>query len=96
MQQFLFVVEVPPMQGISTARHYPPEWTHFENEANTILKPVKACTRLQSNAWLLPVENLLPVLIRISAAADRHHLSYSSVLIPDGAIIIAKDVKPSP
>ena len=81
MQQFLFVVEVPPMQGISTASHYPPEWSRFEHEANTILTPVKACTRLQPNAWLLPVENLLPVLIRISAAAEKYHLSYSALLI---------------
>ena len=93
MPQILFVVEVPPMKGISTSSHYPPEWTEFENSVNTILKPVKTCVRLQLNAWLLPAENILPVLTSMTAAANEHGLSYSSLLIPDGAITLAPNVK---
>ena len=81
MQQFLFIVEVPPGPAMSSQAVHASEWTRFENDASTILGPVKACTRLQLNAWMLPAENLLPVLIRISAAADKHHLSYSAILI---------------
>ena len=94
MQQFLFVVEVPPMRGMNTAPHYPPEWSQFEDEANTILTPVKACTRLQINAWLLPAENLLPVLMRISAAAEKHSLSYSTLLLSGEVTHLTKLKKP--
>jgi len=81
MPQFLFVVEVPPMKGISTAPHYPTAWTEFEDEANTILKPVKACTRLQLNVWLIPAENTLPFLVSMSAACTARGLSYSALLL---------------
>ena len=81
MPQFLFIVEVPPMQGMSTEPHYPREWSLFESEASTILTPVKACKRLQLNAWLLPAENILPVLLSMSAACTAHHLAYSALLV---------------
>jgi hypothetical protein len=96
MSQFLFLVEMPPTAALSTVRGYPEEWTMFEGEANTTLEPVRSCTRLQRNAWLLPAENTLPVLKALSDSADRCNLSYSCVLIPAGAEIIALDVKPSP
>lgn len=81
MPQFLFVVEVPPSKAMSSPPGYPHEWTQFENEANTILKPVKACTRHQKNVWLLPAENALPVLLALSSTAEKHSLAYSALLI---------------
>lgn len=94
MPQFFFVVEVPPGPAMSTSVGYSREWTQFENAANTMLKTVKACKRLQLNAWLLPAENTLPVLVALSALAHGHTLSYSAVLIPDGAVMLALDEKP--
>ena len=96
MQQFLFVVEIPPLPEGAFGIDVSPEWTKFLRESSSTLKTVKAPTQLQSNAWLLPVENSLPALMALCALATKHRLSYSSVLIPDGANIIAKDVKPSP
>ena len=81
MPQFLFVVEVPPGPAMSTSAGYSRDWSQFENETNTILKTVKTYTRLQLNAWLLPAENLLPVLVSMSVAAEKHHLSYSALLV---------------
>lgn len=81
MPQFLFVVEVPPGPAMSTVAGYSREWTQFENEANTILKNVKACTRLQTNVWLLPAENTLPFLVSMSAACNANGLAYSSLLL---------------
>ena len=81
MPQFLFIVEVPPMQGMSTEPHYPAEWTRFESEANTILKPVKGLVRLQLNAWLLPAENILPILLSMSAACTARRLAYSALQV---------------
>lgn len=94
MTQFLFVVEVPPGPAMSSSAGYSKEWTQFENEANTILKPVKACTRLQKNAWLLPAENLWPVLMSMSAAAENHHLSFSVLLVEGAVDMSAKQSKP--
>lgn len=94
MPQFLFVVEVAASTAMSSSAGYSSEWHSFESEANTMLKTVKACKRLQLNAWLLPAENTLPVLVALSALAHGHTLSYSSVLIPDGAVMLALDEKP--
>ena len=90
MPQFLFVVEVPPSPAMSSQPAHAREWTQFENETNTILKTVKACTRLQLNAWLLPAENLLPVLVSMSAAAEKNHLAYSALLIEGVTDLSAK------
>ncbi len=90
MSQFLFVVEVPPGPAMSTAAGYSREWTQFENETNTILKNVKTYTRLQLNAWLLPAENLLPVLVSMSAAATKNSLTYSALLIDGFTDLSAK------
>lgn len=94
MSQFLFVVEAPPNRAQMSPVGYPHEWQLFEREASTILKPLKACTRLQPNAWLLPAENTLPVLVALGEAAGRHSLSYSCVMVPNGAEILALNVKP--
>jgi hypothetical protein len=95
MSQILFVAEVPPNSSQSSPPGYPYEWQLFEREANTILKTVKPCTRLQQNVWLLPAENTLPALTALGEAAGRHSLAYSCVLIPVGAEILAFDVKPT-
>lgn len=92
MPQFLFVAEVPPSKALSSSPGYPHEWTLFANDANTILKPVKACKRLQLNARLLPVEGSWPALERLAANATTHGFSYSIVLV-DGAEILTLDVK---
>ena len=94
MPQILFSVEVPPSKAQSSSPGYPHEWTQFENAASTMLKPVKSATRLQEHSWLLPAENTLPVLLELGALAHRHGLSYSSILIPDGAVVLALNVKP--
>jgi len=94
MPQFLFVVEIPEGPAMSSQPSYSHEWTQFASKANTILTPLKTATQLQLNAWLLPAEKGLPVLMELSGIAHLHHLSYSSVLIPDGAVTLALDVKP--
>ena len=96
MQQFLFVVEIPPLPNNTFGTAVAPEWTAFSNAASSTLKTVKSPTQLQPNAWLLPAENSLQALSALCALATKYRLSYSAVLIPDGATIIAKDVKPSP
>jgi hypothetical protein len=96
MQQFLFVVEVPPLPSGTVGTGVAPEWSAFSSAASSTLKTVKSPTQLQPNAWLLPAENSLPALSALCALATKCRLSYSAVLIPDGATIIAKDVKPSP
>lgn len=94
MSQFLFVVEVPPSEAMSTAPGHSHEWRGFASGANTILKPLKGTTQLQLNAWLLNAENSLPAIVELSALATHHKLSYSSALIPDGAVVLALNVKP--
>lgn len=81
MSHFLFVVEVPPSEAISTAPSYSDAWQEFERESNTILAPVKSAIRLQLNSWLIPVENSLPILVELCAAANGHKLTYSALLI---------------
>ena len=94
MPQFLFVVEVPPLPRGSIGSTVSPEWSQFAHKASTTIKTAKAATQLQPNAWLLPSEKGLPVLMELSDMANFHHLSYSAVLIPDGAVVLALDVKP--
>jgi hypothetical protein len=94
MPQFLFVAEVPPTEGMSTAPGYSHKWLGFANDVAILLKPVKGTTQLSLNAWLLTAEKALPLLVELSALANHHKLSYSSVLIPDGAVALALDVKP--
>ncbi|MDP1592749.1 MAG: hypothetical protein Q8L80_00685 [Gallionella sp.] len=96
MPQFLFVVEIPPTEGMSTTPGYSHKWLGFASDADTLLKPVKGTTRLALNVWLLAAEKALPVLAELSALASHHKCSYSSVLIPDGAVTLALDVKPKP
>jgi len=80
MPQFLFTVEMPASKEMSSPG-YTSAWIHFENESNTTLKPVKTCTCYQKNAWLLPVENGLHVLLALSSMAEKHNLSYSDLLL---------------
>lgn len=90
MSQFLFVVEVPPGPQGASEPMYSQDWREFASAANTILKPVKGCMQLQPNAWLLPAENLLPVLVSMSAAAEKYHLAYSVLLIEGVTDLSAK------
>ena len=62
MQQVLFVVEIPPLSRNTVGTLVAPEWTMFLHEAGNTIKTMKAPIQLQSNAWLLPVENSLPAL----------------------------------
>ena len=103
MSQFLFVVEVPPCSAMSTSPGYPYEWTKFENEiesklsnSSNVQKIAKASQRLHKNVWLLPAENGLQFLNILVASATSHDLPYSAVLVPDGAVTLALDVKPKP
>ena len=91
-----FIHRAPPSAAISTAPSYSHDWTQFANESSTILKTVKAAIRLQQNAWLLPAENTLPVLMALGASAHHHNLSYSALLIQDGSVVLALDIKPNP
>lgn len=94
MPQFLFVVEVPPSRAVSSGPGHPHEWMQFANAATEILKPLKGTKQLQLNAWLLNAENSLPSIAELSALATHHKLAYSALLIPDGAVSLALDVKP--
>lgn len=89
MSQFLFVVEMPASKNLSSLG-YTTEWIQFENESNTILKPVKTYIRYQKNAWLLPVENGLPVLLALSSTAEKYNLAYSALLIEGVTDLSAK------
>lgn len=94
MTQFLFIVDVPPTPPGSTDATYSREYNAFANEAIAILKSVKTYTQIQTNAWLLPVETTWPYLSRMSVTAEKNNLSYSIVLIPDGAQILTPPYKP--
>ena len=89
MPQFLFVVEVPPTEGMATSPGHSYVWRQFANTATEIVKPLKGTKQLQLNAWLLNAENSLPSILELSALASHHKLSYSTVLIPDGAVVFA-------
>lgn len=94
MPQFLFVVEVPPSEAMSTSPGHSHVWQGFASGASTILKPLKDTKQLQLNAWLLNAENSLPAISALCALASHHKLSYSTLLVPDGAVTLALDVKP--
>ena len=96
MPQFLFVVEIPPTEGMSTTPNYSHKWLGFASDADALLKPVKGTIQLAPNVWLLTAEKALPLLSELSALANRHKVSYSALLVPDGAITLALDVKPKP
>jgi len=96
MQQFLIVVEIPPLPQGSVGAAVSPDWSQFSHKASTTIKTLKTATQLQPNAWLLPAEKGLPALMELSDMANLHRLSYSVVLIPDGAVTLALDVKPKP
>lgn len=81
MPQFLFVVEIPPNEAVSSALGYAHKWTQFENGANNILKPLKTYTHCQKNVWLIPVENAWPYLLGMSNLAEKSDLAYSVSLI---------------
>ena len=96
MPQFLFVVEVPPIPEGTYGANVAPLWSQFVSKSAATLKTVKGTKQLQSNAWLFPAESALPVLLELSALASAHNLSYSTLLVPDGAVLLALDVKPKP
>jgi len=81
MSQFLFITEIPPNQSAASAPGYTHKWIQFENGASSILKPLRAYTRHQRNAWLLPAENAWPYLLDMSNLAVKSDLSYSILLI---------------
>ena len=93
MPQFLFIVEIPPLQEGSHGVYVSPEFSRFANEVGARTKSVAACKQLQTNAWLLPAENTLPLLMEVAALAAKTFLSYSALLIPDGAVVLALDEK---
>ena len=94
MSQFLFVVEVPPIPQGTAGMTVSPAWQQFSSAADTTIKSLKSVVPLQPNAWLLTTDKTLPLLAELAALASKHSLSYSSLLLPVDAVIIAHDVKP--
>lgn len=81
MQQFLFVVEIPPIPEGVMGMTVSPAWSKFLHDVDTTIKPPKTCTQLQQNAWLIPAENGLPLLLALSSTAEKYTLAYSALLI---------------
>ena len=96
MPQFLFVVEVPPIPENAMGMTVSPDWRKFSNAASKIVGTAKGAKQLQSNVWLLPAENSLPVLTELCALAGSCTLRYSSLLLPVEATVIALNVEPKP
>jgi hypothetical protein len=94
MPQFLFVVEIPPTPEGCVGCKEAPAWSKFSDAANTKTKIARSAKKLQSNAWLLPAENNLPLLMELAALAAKGASSYSAVLIPDGEVTLTLEVKP--
>ena len=94
MQQFLFVVEVPATQGISSARHYTHEWTAFVSSANKTLKSVSGHVEIHMNAWLLPAKGAWPALESLVESAKAQGLSYSITLFSGETTVLTASVKP--
>jgi hypothetical protein len=90
MSQFLFVVEVPKVQGISTEAHYAPEWNAFAKSASDTLKSIRGSQQLQLNAWLIPVEHSWPALESLAHKAKGLDLSCSILLIDDVKVLTPK------
>lgn len=81
MSQFLFIIEIPPNESISTEPMYCVAWRKFESGLDNILKPLKSVVRLQKNAFLLPSENTWPYMLDIANLAVSLNLPYSVSLI---------------
>ena len=98
MPQILFVVEIPPVPENSRGVCVTPGFSKFASVAAPKIKSVKGTKQLQSNAWLFPADNTLPLLAELAALAATNScsLSYSAVLIPDGAVVLALDQKSQP
>lgn len=94
MNQFLFVVEIPPNETVSSAPGYQHKWIQFEDGANSIPKPRKAYTRRQRNVWLIPEQGAWPYLSAMSNLALKLDLSYSVSLI-SGDVTHLKDSLPN-
>lgn len=93
MAQFLFVVEVPANKAQSPPAGYPYEWTKFADEASNIPMLAKTCVRHQQNAWLIPVENGMPLLLALSNLAVKHELAYSVLLLTTDGIQMTATAK---
>lgn len=96
MPQFLFVVEIPPVPENSHGIYMSPGFSRFASEAAPKIKSVKGSAQLQPNAWLFSADKTLPLVAELAALASKSSLSYSSLLIPDGVVMLALDVKPTP
>ena len=94
MAQFIFVVEIPSIGESVFGATEAPQWSKFLREADPTLKSAKGTKQLQTNAWLIPAENALPVLSAACALAHSLGLSYSSLFLPSDAVVIALDIKP--
>jgi hypothetical protein len=95
MPKILFSVDIPPVpNNISGGDGYAPNWTQFSMAAEPLLQAVKGLVLLQQNVWLMPAENGLPLVSLLINLAKRSELSYSSVLVPDGDVVLALDVTP--
>ena len=81
MPHFLFVVEVPPVPENSHGLYMSPGFSKFASEAAPKIKSVKGTIQLQTNVWLFPADNALPLLVELSALASSCSLSYSALLI---------------
>jgi len=90
---FLFVVEIPqlqllvPLNGITLSL---PEWTAFSNNVDNSVKKTSTVEKLSSNCWLLTGENQLHVLMQMMTIAEKHHMKFSSLFLPNGYEVIGK------
>ena len=94
MNQFLFVVEVPPNKSQMLAAAYTHEWSEFVSSLDTIPDLAKKSTKIQLNAWLIKTEGGWHVLESLAANAKAHGLA-CSILQVDNAIELTNNKAPS-
>ena len=96
MSQFLFVVEISHPSGEAVGTNVSSEWNNFEIDAQKVLPPALAKSKITRNVWLFDSENGLPNLISLTNLAQKCGLAYTAYLLQDDPVKLAKPINTKP
>lgn len=92
MPHIFFTVEVPPSEPNIIAK--PPTnvssgWREFEAAVDGSKTATAGKSRVTRNVWLLDAEGALPLLLELTALADKHGLLYKAFLAPGDVVAMS-------